>query len=83
MRMRFEDFKSKIRHLVGYCLPRKGMLKFPEEIDYNEVLKNHEVLMNAYGAVLKRDSKTVDAFFRSVFIESHIYKNYNCSKRSI
>lgn len=71
---RLDNLKSEVRHLVEYFLPRKGMLTFPAEINYDDVFKNHEVLMNAYGMVLKRYSKTFDTFFRSLFIESHLYK---------
>ncbi len=81
MGTRLDTLQSKIRPLVEYFLPRKGMLKFPAEINYDAVLKNHKILMNAYGTVLKRDSKTFDTFFRSLFIESHIYKKLRSLKK--
>jgi hypothetical protein len=68
------NLKSKVRPLIESFFPRKGVLKFPAESDYDAVFRNHAVLMNAYGAILYIDSKTFDMFFRSLFVESHIYK---------
>jgi hypothetical protein len=49
--------------------------KFPDKIDYDMVFKNHAALMRGYGTVLKKDAKTFDMFiFRTVFVQSHIYK---------
>jgi hypothetical protein len=71
------NFKSKLIHLVEYFLPRKPVPKFSEdveEIDYEAVFKHHASLMNSYRAVLKRDAWEFNWFFRTWFIESHIYK---------
>lgn len=81
MGTRLDNLKSKVRQVLDYFSPRKRVLKFPSGIDYDKTFKNHAVLMNAYGTVLKRDSKTFDTFFRSLFIESHIYKKLRLLKK--
>jgi hypothetical protein len=70
MGARLNNLKSKVKDLIKY----RRVSKFPAEIDYDTVLKNHAVLINAYGVVLKNDMRTLKLFFRSPFIESHIYK---------
>jgi len=81
MGTRIGNLKSKMRRPIEHLFSRKGVLKFPSEIGYDTVFKNHAVLMNAYGTVLKRDSQTFDWFFRSGFIESHIYKKLRLLKK--
>ena len=72
---KFDNFKSKVRDLIKRLFPRKGVSKFPDKIDYDAVFKNHATLMRGYGTVLKKDAKTFDMFiFRTVFVQSHIYK---------
>ncbi len=69
-------FKSEIR-LYRISFFKEKTLKhssIPDNIDYNTVLKDHAVLMEAYGNVLKKDSKILDMLFRSEFVQSHIYK---------
>jgi hypothetical protein len=52
------------------------------EIDYDEVLKNHATLMNAYGSVIMRVSKAPEEIFhRRLFVESHIYKQLQSLKK--
>lgn len=68
------NFKSEVRDLIKRLFPRKGVSKFPDKIDYDMVFKNHAALMRGYGTVLKKDAKTFDMFFRTVFVQSHIYK---------
>lgn len=82
MGTRLDNLKSKVRQVLDYFSPRKRVLKFPSGIDHDKTFKNHAVLMNAYGTVLKRDSKTFDTFFRSLFIESHIYKKLRSLKKN-
>lgn len=81
MGTRLDNLKSKVRQVLDYFSPGKRVLKFPSGIDYDRTFKNHAVLMNAYGTVLKRDSKTFDTLFRSLFIESHIYKKLRLLKK--
>jgi hypothetical protein len=67
-----ELLKSIVGKLIRFF---PGEIRSPGETDYDEVLKNHRALMNAYGSVRKRVSKTpVQIFYRSLFVESHIYK---------
>ena len=59
-----------------------GEIRSAGKIDYDEVLKNHGPLMNAYGSVRKRVSKTPEQmFYRSLFVESHIYKQLQSLKK--
>lgn len=74
MGTRLDNFKSEVKDLIEYLFSRKGASKFPDKIDHDMVFKNHAVLMEAYGTVLKKDSKIFDMFFRSLFVESHICK---------
>ncbi len=74
MRTRLDNFKSEVRAFVEYWFLRRKNPQFPDNIDYNKVFKYHAVLMEAYGNVLKRDSKILDIFLRSNFVQSHIYK---------
>jgi len=74
MGTRIGNLKSKIRRPIEHLFLRKGVSKFSDEIAYDDVFKNHAVLMEAYGAALERDSRTPDWFFRRWFVESHIYK---------
>ncbi|MGP8330323.1 MAG: hypothetical protein ACT6FF_08415 [Methanosarcinaceae archaeon] len=72
---KLDNFKSEVRDLIKRLFPRKGVSKFPDKIDYDMVFKNHAALMRGYGTVLKKDAKTFDIFiFRTVFVQSHIYK---------
>jgi len=72
---KLDNFKSKVRYLIKRLFPRKVASKFPDKIDYDMVFKNHATLMRGYGTVLKKDAKTFDIFiFRTVFVQSHIYK---------
>lgn len=57
MGTKLNNFKSKVRDLIERLYPRKGTSKFPDEIDYDKVFKNHAVLMGAYGTVLKKRLK--------------------------
>ena len=68
-----ELLKSIVGNLIKIF---PGEIRSTGKIDYDEVLKNHGALMNAYGRVRKRVSKTpVQIFYRSLFVESHIYKH--------
>ena len=60
-----------------------GEIRSSGETDYDEVLKDHVALMNAYGSVIKRVSKTPEQmFYRSLLLNRISIKNYNRSKRS-
>lgn len=74
-----ELLKSLVGTLIRFF---SGEIRPTGKIDYDEVLKNHVALMNAYGSVIKRVSKTHEAiFFRSLFVESHIYKQLQSLKK--
>ena len=74
MGTRLGNFKSKLRYLIGYSFSRKGVAMFPDKISYYNAFKNHAVLMEAYGTVLKNALNTPDIFCRNKFVESHVYK---------
>jgi len=74
-----ELLKSAAGNLIRF-LSRE--IRSPGEVDYDEILKNHGALMNAYGSVRKRVSKTPEQmFYRSLFVESHIYKQLQSLKK--
>ena len=74
-----ELLKSFVGNLIRFF---SREIRSPGEVDYGEVLKNHGALMNAYGTVLKRVSKTPEQiFYRSLFVESHIYKQLQSLKK--
>jgi hypothetical protein len=81
MGTRLGTLGSKAKGLVDFFRPKKRVPKFPEEVNYEEVFKNHAILMNAYGAILKRDARVFDVLFRSLFVQSHIYKRLQLLKR--
>lgn len=68
MGTRLDNFKSK------FAFSRKGIDRFSDEINYDNVFKNQAVLMKAYGTVLKNSLHISDIFCRNKFVESHIYK---------
>ena len=72
-----------LKSLVGNLIRNfPGEIRSTGKIDYDEVLKNHGALMNAYGTVRKRVLKTpVQIFYRSLFVESHIYKQLQSLKK--
>ena len=55
-----ELLKSIVGNLIRIF---SGEIRSTGEIDYDEVLKNYVALMNAYGSVRKRVSKTHEAIF--------------------
>jgi len=73
-----ELLKSFVGNLIRIF---SGEIRSPREIDYDEVLKNHGALMNAYGSVCKSVSMTSDIFYRSLFVESHIYLQLQSLKK--
>ena len=74
-----ELLKSIVGNLIRIF---PGEIRSTGKIDYDEVLKNHAALMNAYGSVIKRVSKTPEPIFsRSLFVESHIYKQLQSLKK--
>jgi len=74
-----ELLKSIVGNMIRFF---SWEIRSPRETDYNEVLKNHGALMNAYGSVRKRVSKTPEQiFYRSLFVESHIYKQLQTLKK--
>ena len=72
-----------LKSIVGNLIRTfSGEIRSTGKIDYDEVLKNHGALMNAYGSVRKRVSKTPEQiFYRSLFVESHIYKQLQSLKK--
>jgi hypothetical protein len=82
MGTRLGTLGTRAKGLLGFFRPKKRVPKFPETVDYEVVFKNHAALMNAYGTVLTRDAKVFDVFFRSLFVQSHIYKRLQLLKRT-